>query len=67
MPTLCVDALLDYIETCPGKRDILTFLTPERAGEVAHQLRSQTDEAVVHITASYNKVYVKVKNEQTYL
>lgn len=50
----------EYIAAAGG-RDILLFDTPAEASDVAHALRDQHADDGVEVRASYNKVFISIK------
>lgn len=53
--------ILDYLEESPDHKETLIFESSEEASAAAHTLRSRCDPVLVEVTASYDKVFIKLR------
>jgi hypothetical protein len=61
---LCQCEIESYVESCPGKRDILRFSTSSEASDAANAMRKITAGSRVLVDSKYDKVFLTLKKEQ---
>jgi len=60
MTTAVLSPFAEYIAAVGG-RDILLFATAAEASDAAHALRDQNGDDEIEVKASYNKVFISIK------